>query len=166
MGKHRNKHKVSDARGASTNGDSTNGDSNAGAGAPKPPSSLPVGVVGAATVAIVATVVGWWTLAQRTAPSGPCVADIDPAFVNDDFCDCADGSDELMTAACGVVQFSCVGGGSIVEQSVATSMLGDGVCDCCDGSDEGAGNQCPNTCEDRLNGWVTSQYQYFVAQRQ
>ena len=60
--------------------------------------------------------------------------------VNDDFCDCADGSDEPGTGACtgpghtgGL--FWCLNGGWKGEHIFA-SRVNDGVCDCCDGSDE------------------------------
>jgi hypothetical protein len=77
---------------------------------------------------------------------------------DDDYCDCADGSDEPHTAACsGVAQtrFACVHDeGRVV---IPSSRVLDGVCDCCDGSDELppkslAGSEerrssaCPDTC--------------------
>ena len=52
------------------------------------------------------------------------------ARVNDDYCDCADGTDEPGTAACAHGSFHCAG------RDVPSSRVGDGVCDCCDGSDE------------------------------
>ena len=75
---------------------------------------------------------------------------------DDDFCDCADGLDELVTSACshrlaGEAPFHCKGSG-VLNASIATSRVSDGVCDCCDGSDENAsspfGASCPNTCGD------------------
>jgi len=72
------------------------------------------------------------------------------AQVNDNFCDCADGSDEPATAACGSsgAQFWCVNKGHHGKFLFA-SMVNDGVCDCCDGSDEdGTLAQCTNRCED------------------
>merc|ERR1711865_62636 len=66
------------------------------------------------------------------------------SYVNDNYCDCADGSDEPGTSACEDNRFECRNKGS-VSKSVWTSALGDGLCDCCDGSDEPA-NHCPNTC--------------------
>eukprot|EP00913_Durusdinium_trenchii_P014921 g13995.t1 len=65
----------------------------------------------------------------------------------DDYCDCADGSDEPLTAACAGVsaghraapaaapRFRCSNAGSI-PRTVYSSMVDDGIADCCDGSDE------------------------------
>ncbi|KAG0209817.1 hypothetical protein BGX28_009923 [Mortierella sp. GBA30] len=63
--------------------------------------------------------------------------------VNDDYCDCADGSDEPG-------YFHCANAGHI-SSSIKTSRINDGVCDpeCCDGTDEFDGQvQCPNVCEE------------------
>lgn len=57
------------------------------------------------------------------------------SVVNDDYCDCPDGSDEPGTSACARGRFYCANVGS-VPQTISTSLLDDGVCDCCDGSDE------------------------------
>ncbi|CAE7815834.1 Prkcsh [Symbiodinium sp. CCMP2456] len=65
--------------------------------------------------------------------------------VNDDFCDCADGSDEPGTPACaGVGLFYCSNVESI-PKLIYSSHVADGICDCCDGSDEWS-SSCPNTC--------------------
>lgn len=67
--------------------------------------------------------------------------------VNDDFCDCEDGSDEPGTAACAgkPTLFYCVNDLSFPEY-VYSSRVTDGVCDCCDGSDELTG--CANSCRE------------------
>jgi hypothetical protein len=55
-------------------------------------------------------------------------------YVNDDYCDCNDGSDEPGTSACSntKVLFECADR----RKSIPTSMVNDGIRDCVDGSDE------------------------------
>ncbi|KAE8710354.1 Glucosidase 2 subunit beta [Hibiscus syriacus] len=66
--------------------------------------------------------------------------------LNDDFCDCHDGTDEPGTSACPAAKFYCKNAGHI-PQLLFSSRVNDGVCDCCDGSDEYDGKvKCPNTC--------------------
>ncbi|KAI9102601.1 glucosidase II beta subunit-like-domain-containing protein [Phlyctochytrium arcticum] len=70
--------------------------------------------------------------------------------VNDDYCDCPDGSDEPGTSACSNGSFYCANEGHI-GQSIRSSQVNDGVCDdaCCDGSDEYSGLiTCPNRCHE------------------
>lgn len=64
--------------------------------------------------------------------------------LNDDFCDCNDGSDEPGTSACSNGRFYCANVGHAAKH-VKSSRVGDGLCDCCDGSDERAG-VCADDC--------------------
>ena len=71
--------------------------------------------------------------------------------VNDDFCDCDDGSDEPGTAACAQSDrwFYCPNEGGNARY-VYPSRVGDGICDCCDGSDEWQRpNSCRNVCAEQ-----------------
>jgi protein kinase C substrate 80K-H len=73
--------------------------------------------------------------------------------VNDEYCDCDDGSDEPGTSACAGRResrgFYCVNAGA-TPLTVPASRVDDGVCDCCDGSDETTNGwkkiECENTC--------------------
>ncbi|CAM9436837.1 unnamed protein product, partial [Ectocarpus fasciculatus] len=68
------------------------------------------------------------------------------ADVNDNFCDCLDGTDEPGTSACSSsgARFTCSNAG-FRAFVIPTSRVDDGVCDCCDGSDE-AGGVCGDSC--------------------
>lgn len=72
--------------------------------------------------------------------------------VNNNYCDCDDGSDEPGTAACAgrpAAVFYCPNTGS-KPQRWPTSRVNDGVCDCCDGTDEYDGRiECENTCAEQ-----------------
>nr|CAG4717052.1 unnamed protein product [Naegleria fowleri] len=79
--------------------------------------------------------------------------------VNDNYCDCKDGSDEPGTSACSNAvlsfnsdtKFYCKNK-YFKPQYISHSKVNDGVCDCCDGSDENFastfGEASMNVCED------------------
>lgn len=77
---------------------------------------------------------------SNSSTSWSCLNDssivLDISQINDDYCDCPDGSDEPGTSACGSKsRFYCQNDG-FLSRYISGFKVNDGVCDCCDCSDE------------------------------
>lgn len=69
---------------------------------------------------------------------------IPAAAINDNYCDCSDGSDEPGSSACSSGSFYCRNRGHKARK-LSSTFVDDGICDCCDGTDEPDG-LCNDTC--------------------
>jgi len=96
-----------------------------------------------------------------------CLSDgktIPMEHVNDDFCDCEDGSDEPGTSACDNGLFYCENK-PYTGNYIMSSRVNDGICDCCDGSDEYDGTiSCDNTCEQLFSAIMAAKEAFRVKQ--
>ncbi|KAJ6258596.1 hypothetical protein Dda_6642 [Drechslerella dactyloides] len=137
--------------------------------------SLPLALAKSSQKPIVESETGGWALPRGANPAlidkfrpdaqnqFKCLSSpytIPYALVNDDYCDCPDGTDEPGTAACSYLNhtvnplpgFYCENKGH-TPTYIPFSRVNDGICDyevCCDGSDEwmGVGDvTCENRCE-------------------
>jgi protein kinase C substrate 80K-H len=83
------------------------------------------------------------------------------AVLNDDYCDCLDGSDEPGTSACRKTLFYCQNTGH-KPVKIPSIKVNDGICDvdCCDGSDEWLKGSCPNICKELAEREANTEREY------
>lgn len=74
-----------------------------------------------------------WKCGSKTLPF---------SAINNNICDCEDGSDEPGTSACPNGSFFCPNY-AFQPQTIPSYQVDDGVCDCCDGSDETGVTEAP-----------------------
>ncbi|CAG2103139.1 unnamed protein product [Medioppia subpectinata] len=105
------------------------------------------GHIGQQLVSIIGVLPKFATLYAKTSDSFRCVLSgeqIPYHYLNDDYCDCVDGSDEPSTNACPHNKFYCTANSANSEQHfISSAKVNDGICDCCDGSDEYKGLSAP-----------------------
>lgn len=119
-------------------------------------------ILALATVAVSNSIIGVAPEKQhlyKISEEGIWSCLLDPSIVllesqiNDNLCDCPDGSDEPGTNACeftseNPIYFYCHNDGYF-PRYIENYKVNDGVCDydlCCDGSDEWASGHCENKC--------------------
>ncbi|CAG2165603.1 unnamed protein product [Oppiella nova] len=116
-------------------------------------------------VVIIGVLPKFATLYQQTNDSFRCLLSgerIPYHYLNDDYCDCVDGSDEPSTNACPTNKFYCTTNSANSQHYISSAKVNDGICDCCDGSDEYKGLSTPLKLTDsqkqtiQSNRWIVA----------